>query len=141
MTSDSGSDRKIPSNILGVGNNPENWEPKAVIAKYGSEDAIIGEENVDYVALGYMNLEAQLYWLPRFLHYLRSSAPVDTFHFESINMRLANSQLAYEFKEAAKPSELAEVRDFLTWLRSHPMMDGAPPLRQTAYNYAVELWK
>ena len=105
--------RKVPLLILDAANDPENWEPKAVVAKFRSADALIGEENVNYVALGYMNAGAVLYWLPRFLKYLRSDAPGESFHFESMLAKLSNANLVSDFRDDATPEELADVRDYL----------------------------
>lgn len=141
MNQDTSNARKIPENILGIGNDVYHLEAQSVANKYGSADAVIGEENVDTVALIYMNLEAKLYWLPRILNYMRTGAPADSFHFDAMNSKLADAMLAYEFKASATVDEVNEVRDFLKWVEGHISMSGASPLRQAAHNYAVELWK
>ena len=141
MKKSSNHARRIPILILDAANDPENWEPKAVQAKFRLPDAVIGEENVDYVALGYMNAGAVLYWLPRFLKYLRSDAPGESFHFESMLAKLSNANLVSDFRDDATPEELADVRDYLAWFGHHPLMVEAPDLRQAQCNLAVELWK
>jgi hypothetical protein len=141
MIENSASARSIPENILGIGRDVYHLEAQSVAEKYGSASAVIGEENVDTVALTYMNLEAKLYWLPRFLTYFRTEAPDNSFHFDSMNSKLAESMLAYEFKAAATADEVRAVRDYLKWVEGHISMAGASPLRQAAHNYAVELWK
>jgi hypothetical protein len=141
MSKNAAGTRAIPENILGIGNDIYHLEAQSVTKKYGSADAVIGEENVDTVALIYMNLEAKLYWLPRFLAYLRTKAPDDSFHFDSMNSKLADATLAYEFKAAAMDDEVGAVRDYLKWVEGHISMAGASALRQAAHSYAVELWK
>lgn len=141
MTPDRKNSRRLPVLILEVGNNPDNWEPKAVVAKFGRDDAVIGEENVDYVALGYMNPHAVLFWLPRFFAYIRDKARPDSFHLESVIMKLSNSGLVNQLRPEASEAEISQVSDFLGWIGTQPIMVDAPPLRQTAYDHAVELWK
>jgi hypothetical protein len=141
MSDNADNKRAIPKNILGIGNDITHLEAQSVAKKYSSAGAVIGEENVDTVALTYMNLEAKLYWLPRFLNYLRTKAPDDSFHFDSMSSKLAGEALAYEFKAAATADEVRAVRDYLKWVEGHISMAGASPLRQAAHNYAVELWK
>ena len=126
---------------MNLPNEPENWEAKRVAEKFRSADAVIGEENVDYVAFIYMNLEQAIYWLPRFLEYLRAVAPRDSFHFESMIIRLSHADWVSEFRRVATPETQTVVRNFLTWLNDQPIMAGAPDLRRTAYTRAVELWK
>ncbi len=141
MSEHSTSVRSIPENILGIGNDGYHLEAQSVAAKYASPDAEIGEDNVDTIALIYMNLDARLYWLPRFLNYLRTEAPEDSFHFDSMNSKLADALFASEFKSLANADEINAVRDYLSWVESHISMRNPPALQQAAHNYAKELWK
>jgi hypothetical protein len=141
MTHNLKASRKLPVLILDVGNDASNPEPRAVVAKYGRDDAVISEENIDYVALGYMNPHAVLFWLPRFFDYLRTKARPDTFHLESLISHLSNSGWVSSLRREATDAEVDEVSAFLDWLGTQPIMADAPPLRATAYAYAVELWK
>jgi hypothetical protein len=141
MTQQKKNNRKFPFSILAADNDPSNWEPKQVIEKFGKFSAEIGEQNVDYVALGYMNSQAFLYWLPDFIQYMRTTAPSDSYHLESIILKLSNYSLVGDLKAEATEDEKAEIFDFLNWLGTQPIMAGAPPLRAAAYAYAVELWR
>jgi hypothetical protein len=133
--------RKLPALLLGADNDPANWEAKAVLEKYRVADAAIGEANVDYVALGYMNTHAMLYWLPRFFDYLRADAPEESFHFEGMITKLSNDTLVHDLRANASEDELAAVRDYLAWFGDHPLMKDAPELREAAYRHAVALWR
>jgi hypothetical protein len=141
MTSGPKDIRKLPMLILDPANDPGNWEPKAVVAKFGKSDAVIGEDNVDYVALGYMNPGAVLFWLPRFFAYMREKAGPASFHLESIISHLSNSALVSQLRQDATEDDVKQVSDFLVWLGTQPIMVNAPPLRATAYAYAAELWR
>jgi hypothetical protein len=141
MTSDSKADRKLPMLLLDAGNDPSSWESKAVVAKFGNADAVIGEDNVDYVAIGYLTSGAILFWLPKFFDYMRTKAGPASFHLESIISHLSNSALVSQLRQEATGDDVASVGDFLAWLGTQPIMQDAPPLRATAYAYAVELWK
>jgi hypothetical protein len=141
MSDPKSSRRKLPLLILGEGNDPQNWEAKAVLNKYRSDDAKIGEENIDFVAIGYMNMQAIAYWIPRFFDYLRNQAPTDSFHFESMLFKLANNIWVHDFRNEASDAEVAVVRDYLAWFGKHPMMINTIDLDAAAYAYAVQLWK
>jgi hypothetical protein len=141
MASHQEKGRKLPLLFLGADNDPENWEAKAVFEKYRHTDAEIGEANVDYVALGYMNTHAMLYWLPRFFDYLRTRAPEASFHFEGMITKLSNDNLVHDLRADASEREVEAVRDFLRWFGDHPLMKDAPDLRDAAYRHAVALWR
>ena len=129
-----------PKILLRSDSDPSDWEPKSVHEKYSRADANIGEDNVDYVALGHMNDQAARYWLPRFLDYIETRAPADSFHLEAMLFKLANNSWAASIREEA-PELQSRVAAFLDWLKDQPIMVAAPPLRQTAYDYARELWR
>jgi hypothetical protein len=133
--------RTIPILILDAANDPANPEPKAVVEKFRQPDSMIGETNIDYVALGYMTPAAALYWLPKFMAYARDHAAPDSFHLESMICKLSDSGWVNALRSEATDDEVQAVGAFLDWLRSQPIMDRAPPLRAAAYAYAVELWK
>jgi hypothetical protein len=133
-------DSKPPLLLIGAGNDPESWEVKAVAKKFSSADAQIGEENVDYVALGYMNSHGAAYWLPRFVDYLRTDAPEDSFHFDSLLTKLANNSWSPDVRAEMSEATVKKVRDFLDWLADSVVMKGAPDLRQAEYDHAKLLW-
>lgn len=130
--------RRIPLSILRSGIHPDNLEAQAVAAKYGVPHGIIeiSEANVDTVAMAYMNGEASLFWLPRFLDYIRSKAPVDSWHSEVMLFRLGDPETGAELRALAMPEEVAMVREYLAWYRNHPGYPG----RAQHWDRAVALW-
>jgi hypothetical protein len=112
----------------------------AVAKKFSSADAQLGEENVDYVALGYMNSDGAACWLPRCVDYLRTEAPEDSFHFDSLLTKLANDIWSLDAKAKMSDVNVKKVRAFLDWLANNIVMTGAPDLRQAEYAHAKLHW-
>lgn len=133
--------RRLPPFIIGEGNDAGNWEPKLVAEKYGKAGAEIGEENVDYVALGYMTPGAALYWLPYFFAYIRTKAAPDSFHLESMIYKLGDASWVRDLRLEASEDEVSMVTEFLTWMSAQPLLDGDTSLLRASFDHAVELWK
>jgi hypothetical protein len=130
-----------PIMLIDAANDPASWEVKAVVEKFSKHDASIGEENTDYVALGYMSAQGAAYWLPRFLTYLMADAPEDSFHFDSMLTKLSNNSWSLAVMADMPDTDVARVQAFLTWLADSIIMREAPALRQAEYDHATEIWK
>ncbi|MDO5641494.1 MAG: hypothetical protein Q4G26_03785 [Paracoccus sp. (in: a-proteobacteria)] len=129
-----------PTPLLLDGIDPNDWEASSVCEKFSSSAATFGEENADYVAIGYMSYPAVAYWLPHLLAYLRSDAPVDSFHFESVLHKLADNDWSIRLQDELSNEEKLNISNFLEWLGGQAFMVKSPALRTAAYNYAIELW-
>ena len=129
-----------PSALLLENIDPDGWEARAVVAKFGDRAAVFGEENVDYVAMGSMSHPAAAYWLPRLIDYLQGDAPPDSFHLESLLPKLADADWAQDVQAHLSAPDKARVAGFLEWLSDQPFMEDAPPLRVAAHAGAASLW-
>jgi hypothetical protein len=115
-------------------------ESQDVEKKFSNPTAKICEDNVDYVALLYLNSEATLFWLPKFFSYIRC-AKLDSYHFHCILMRLSDPKFVAELASLATPEEYDEVHRFLTWLPTVPgFLEGVEP-RIMRFELAKRLWK
>lgn len=130
-----------PSPLLLAEVDPHGWEEKTVFEKFSNPASTFGEENTDYVAMGYMSYPAAAYWLPRLLSYLRNDAPEDSFHFESVLQKLANNDWSSRLQDALSEDEKHDVFKFLEWLKGQPFMVKSPALRAAAHAYAMEMWR
>jgi hypothetical protein len=130
--------RMLPAQILGEAMNPASLEAQDVIAKYGRPGARFGEHNIDTVALIYLNAAATAYWLPAYFAYLRSEAPDNSFHFESILFKLRDPAWTARMKAELDVHELMMVQDFVRWLAlEHGAGD---TVRAPQYAEASSLW-
>ncbi len=129
-----------PLMLIGDGNDPGNWEVKSVAAKFKNADAVIGEDSVDMVALGYMSAHGAAYWLPRFIDYVQTKAPQDSFHFESLLFKLSNNLWSADVRAEMTDEAVGAVSSFLDWLGGTIIMKDAPALRAAEYAHAKCLW-
>jgi hypothetical protein len=139
MNADKGS-RGLPTDVL------KPWakvgmqlEAESVQKKYGDENSEIGENSVDYVALIYMNEAATLFWLPKFLDYLQSKAPRDSFHYESMLLKLSDEAFVKPLRRLAVGSELTFVNTYLDWLATQSHQIELDTDRQS-FEAALKLW-
>jgi hypothetical protein len=111
--------RKLPFNILRH-TPPLTMEANNVYEKFSKASSEIGEQSTDYVALSYLSDEAMLYWIPRFLDYLETTAPSDTFHFDVVLSRLSDVRFIEGLSKLATPIERSRVISYLDWLSVKP---------------------
>jgi hypothetical protein len=130
--------RTLPSQILAAAMDPASLESQSVVAKFGRPNAKFGEDNVDFVALLYMNAAATAYWLPHYFRYLRLEARRDSFHFESILQKLADTRWAEHIRAELSAGEIAAVADFVRWLTTD--YGAADTVRASEYAAAARLW-
>lgn len=131
--------RTVPQKILKE-TNRLSVEALRVQEKYSDPLAQIGEKELDYVALNYMNAEATLFWLPRLLNYLTSLAPKDSYHFEVTLFRLSDAEFSRPLIALARPEENRCVVDFLNWLDGETDFLTGSNLRRRDFDRAVQLW-
>ena len=114
--------RKLPRYILNTPPNPyKHWEGQYVLDKYSNPDAVIGEDNVDHVALLFMNVEAQLYWLPKFLEYLEKQKSYDSFLYDAMLFRLSDTKFSQPLLKVATKQEVKRVRAYLDWYEAEKL--------------------
>jgi hypothetical protein len=132
--------RQLPSYVLNTyAGGPGHLEAESVQLKFSKRTAVVGEDSVDYVAHIYMNAAANLYWLPRFLTYLQTGAPRDSFHYEVMLTRLAEDRFTQPIRELANDDEVSAVRAYLSWLKLQPHQIELDVDRDQ-YAAALKLW-
>lgn len=131
--------RKLPTDILRP--QPQfNLEAQQVAEKYSNISRQIGEGNIDHVALDYMNDEARAFWLPRFLEYVMTDAPSDSYHLEYLLFKLEDVEFSHPLLLALDPSEKHLVRHYLIWLQTESgFLDGSNS-RRDSWLSATKLW-
>ena len=131
--------RTLPREILQVTDGP-NIEALRVKQRYSDPISEIGEKELDYVALNYMNVEAAMFWLPRVIEYLTSRAPRDSYHFEVMLFRLSTPEFSSPLIVLATTEEKKYVTSFLTWLDAETDFLTESKLRRLDFDRAVRLW-
>jgi len=131
--------RRLPKNVLRLDEAP-NMEAMDVQRKYSNPAAQIGEKNVDFVALNYLNDEAVAFWLPKLLDYVENSAPPDSYHLEEILFKLADENFCRRLKTKLKSRELNAVSAYLRWLKLKSNFLSGSRLRAKDCEKAIVLW-
>lgn len=133
--------RRLPAQIItsAVDEKP-TLEALRVQEKYSNASAAIGESNIDYVALNYMNAHAALYWLPRFLSYVKVEAPKDSYHYEALLLNLSDEQFSRRLISALTDDEQRLIEAFFDWLQAETSFLTGSALRQNDYVKAREIW-
>lgn len=129
--------RQLPKNVIHEG-MLNSYEPNEMAKKFSSADYNIKHSNGDQIAFSYMNLEAKLYWLPKFMEFIQI-AEYDGYvdqHIETLIYSLSEKSIVIEAQEMMSEVEKKEVSKFLKWIsESHP------ELVNPHVTYAIFLWK
>lgn len=133
--------RALPDHILksALSSKP-TLEALRVQEKYADPKAVIGENELDYIALRYMNPEAALFWLPRLVSYATVNAPKDSYHFEALLFNLSEAKFSAPLISEATDDEKRIIETFLNWLETETDFLTGSSLRQNDLNTAKRMW-
>ena len=133
--------RFLPHDILDPSwSSRPTLEALRIREKYSHPDADIGENELDYVAILYMNTAATLFWLPNQIRYLTTCAPKDSYHFEVMLLRLSDPKFSNPLITAASTEEKRLVLEFLSWLETNTNFLTGSELRRCDFDRATEMW-
>lgn len=128
--------RKLPNNVIHE-SMLNSDEPNEMSKRFSSPDYAITHSNGDQNAFSYMNLEAKLYWLPKFMEFIRTAKHdgyVDQ-HIDTIMYYLSDRSWANEAKKIMLQDEKDAVAVFLEWID-----EKLPQNIDPDFTYASYLW-
>ncbi len=133
--------RELPAYVLKARPAPSpHWEGNYVQNKFADSKATIDGSNVDCLALTYMNDIALLYWLPRFLAFLKATPNRSSNLFDDVLTRLSDEGFVKRLKPVADSAELDAILSYLNWLKSASGIIVSGSLANTECEMALALW-
>lgn len=129
--------RQLPENVIHE-DMLQSYEPNEMAKKFSSPHYIIKHADWDQIAFSYMNLEAKLYWLPKFMSFIQTAKHdgyIDQ-HIETLVYCFSDRQWVNRAKEKMFQFEEDAVAGFLAWIH-----EKHPECVDPHVTYACYLWK
>ncbi len=111
--------RQLPVNVIHE-TMLNSHEPNEMAKKFSSPNYEIKSADRDQIAFSYMNLDAQLFWLPKFIEFIKKSK-YDGYiqqHIDTIILRLADRSWVSSAQEKLSKEEKNIVVEFLNWIHT-----------------------
>ena len=137
MSKDTKVTRHLPENVIHE-TMLNSHEPNEMAKRFSSPDYVITHSGGDQIAFSYMNLEAKIFWLPRFMNFIRTAkynGYIDQ-HLDTIIYDLSDKSWVNKAKEIMSQSETDAVAEFLEWVG-----DNRPEYIDPHFTYATYLWR